>query len=124
MIMQNNWITPRAQRVGFLFVLTILFLGSHLKHTSADTLYWDNDTNAANNNTTTGAGLGGTGTWDASVLKWFNSTADVAWTNGSDAVFWGSAGSPVTLNAAQTANSVTFKTTGYVVQGTGGSPPA
>jgi fibronectin-binding autotransporter adhesin len=80
----------------------------------AGNLYWDNDANAANNSVVTGVGLGGTGTWDTSALKWFNGTSDVAWTNGNDAIFWGTAGN-VTLGAAQSVNSLTFKSNGYFV---------
>jgi autotransporter-associated beta strand protein len=78
--------------------------------------YWDNDANAGNNNLGTGAGLGGTGTWNTSSLKWYDGVSDVAWTSGGDAVFWGAAGT-VTLGAAQSAKNLTFKTNGYTVTG-------
>ena len=53
----------------------------------------------------TGAGMGGSGTWNTSALKWYNGSADVAWVNGNNAVFWGTAGT-VTLAAGQTVNSL------------------
>src|SRR5262249_20098136 len=66
-------------------------------------MYWDNDGVSAGTYVTSGAGMGGSGTWDASSTKWYNASADVAWVSGFDAVFWGSAGT-VTLSAAQSAN--------------------
>ncbi len=63
------------------------------------TSYWDNDTNAANNNIGTGAGLGGSGTWDTSGSKWYNGASNAPWVAASNAVFWGTAGT-VTLSSA------------------------
>src|SRR5207237_10524437 len=63
-----------------------------------------------------GAGLGGGGTWNASSLNWYNGSAEVAWAGGNDAIFWGTAGT-VTLAAAQSANSLSFKSDGYVISG-------
>src|SRR3954451_15678247 len=105
----------RAKLGAFLFALFVLVMATAGRNASAVTLYWDNDANAANNNTTTGAGLGGVGTWDASSLKWFDGSADVAWTNGNDAVFTGTGGN-VSLGAAQSVNSLSFKANNYVVQ--------
>jgi autotransporter-associated beta strand protein len=79
-------------------------------------MYWDNDGVAAGSRSTTGVGLGGTGTWNAPATKWYNGSADVPWQNGHNAVFWGTAGT-VTLGAAQTVNSLSFKTTGYTLAG-------
>jgi autotransporter-associated beta strand protein len=78
------------------------------------TSYWDNDGVAAGSYLATGAGLGGSGTWDTSSLKWYNGSADVPWLAGGDAVFWGAAGT-VTLSNTQAANSVTFRTNGYTL---------
>jgi autotransporter-associated beta strand protein len=78
-------------------------------------VYWDSDANAANNNLATGAGLGGSGTWDASS-RWYNGTSDSPWTAGSNAVFVGAAGT-VTLASPQSAGSLAFKSSGYVVTG-------
>lgn len=78
--------------------------------------YWDNDATAANNNTSTGAGLGGNGTWNTSANKWFNGSTDVAWAGNYNAVFAGTAGT-VTLSAPQSVNSLLFKTNGYSING-------
>jgi fibronectin-binding autotransporter adhesin len=78
-------------------------------------LYWDADATAAGDNTSTGAGLGGTGTWNTSS-NWFNGTSEVPWSAGSDAIFTGSAGT-VTLDAPQSAASVSFKSDGYIITG-------
>jgi hypothetical protein len=42
-------------------------------------LFWDPDGNPANNDITTGAGLGGAGPWDTTSAVWFNGVTDVAW---------------------------------------------
>lgn len=77
-------------------------------------LYWDADGSAAGNNIATGAGLGGTGNWDAAG-RWFDGiSSDVSWPGSADAVFTGSTGT-VTLNSPQSAASLLFKTTGYTV---------
>jgi autotransporter-associated beta strand protein len=81
-----------------------------------NTLYWDNDASAAGNNTTTGASMGGTGTWDAASNKWHNGSSNGTWAGNRDAVFWGTAGT-VTLGSAQAVNSLTFKSNGYTVTG-------
>jgi autotransporter-associated beta strand protein len=80
----------------------------------AVSMYWDNEGVAAGSRSTSGAGLGGTGTWNASAVKWYNGNCDVPWRSGHEAVFWGTAGT-VTLGAAQTVNSLSFKTTGYTL---------
>jgi autotransporter-associated beta strand protein len=79
-------------------------------------LYWDADGSTAGNNTSTGAGLGGTGNWDAAG-KWFDGiSTDVSWPGSADAVFTGSTGT-VTLNSPQSATSLAFKTSGYNLTG-------
>jgi autotransporter-associated beta strand protein len=80
----------------------------------AISLYWDNDANGANNNLTTGTGLGGAGNWDTAASKWSNGSSNSVWTANNDAVLWGTAGT-VTLSAPQSVNSLTFKTNGYTV---------
>ena len=79
-------------------------------------VYWDGDSNSANNNPTTGAGTGGSGTWNNSNPTWYNGSSNNAWTAGKDAIFWGTAGS-VTLAAPQSANSIAFLTDGYTLTG-------
>jgi autotransporter-associated beta strand protein len=117
--MLRSWITLRANTWVFLATLSFLAFGSGIETARAVSLYWDPDGNAANNNTTTGAGLGGTnnGTWGSNF--WFNGTTDGAWADGSDAVFWGNTATSVAINpgATRSVNSLAFKTTGYTIQG-------
>jgi autotransporter-associated beta strand protein len=80
------------------------------------TTYWDNDATAGNNNLITGAGLGGSGNWDTSANKWFNGSSNAPWAANNNAIFWGTAGT-VTLSAAQSVNSLSFKTSGYTIAG-------
>src|SRR5262249_18440597 len=75
------------------------------------------------NDVSTGAGLGGTGTWDTSSAVWFDGTNDVPWNNanGDVAIFLGtnvgnSAG-PVSLSTGITASVIACNTTGYSIQG-------
>ena len=82
---------------------------------SAQPVYWDSDGNAANNDVLTGAGLGGTGTWDIGA-KWYNGTTDTAYVPNSNVVFTGTAG-VVSVTAPQLVASMQFKTTGYSVSG-------
>lgn len=81
----------------------------------AATLYWDTDGSTAANNPSTGAGLGGSGIWSTADANWWDTSLGTLqpWSDGSDAVFWGTAG-PVNLSTAS-ANSLAFKTTGYSV---------
>jgi autotransporter-associated beta strand protein len=69
--------------------------------------YWDSDASSANNDAGTGAGMGGSGTWDSASSRWSNGSANGAWAANSDAVFQGSAGT-VTLASPQMTNSLTF----------------
>jgi autotransporter-associated beta strand protein len=80
----------------------------------AGTVYWDNDGVAAGSRLTTGTGLGGSGTWNATVRKWYNGSAEVPWVNGANAAFWGAAGT-VTISGAHSVNSLLFKSTGYTL---------
>lgn len=80
------------------------------------TLYWDPDGNPANNDLVFGTGLGGAGTWDTTTAgKWVDATnTPVTWSNGNDAVLFGTAGA-VALGSPISAPSLSFKTTGYTV---------
>ena len=80
--------------------------------------YWDSDGTAAGNNATTGAGLGGSGSWDNASNVWWNGVAtDGAWVNGTNTgIFSGSAGL-VTLSGPITAGGLMFNTTGYEITG-------
>src|SRR5206468_2041030 len=53
------------------------FVGTSFQGNS--TRYWDNDGSVTGNSISTGANLGGTGTWDTTALKWYNGSAEVAW---------------------------------------------
>jgi autotransporter-associated beta strand protein len=77
------------------------------------TKYWDNDGVATGNNTTTGAGLGGGGSWNSGI-KWFNGTSNAAWTTNANAVFWGTGGT-VTLSAPRSVDGLSFKSNGYTL---------
>src|SRR5436190_6730706 len=83
--------------------------------TAAALGYWDGDGTAANNNVSSGAGLGGNGTWDAGS-KWFDGTGNSAFVAGSNVVFTGTAGT-VTLSTPQAVTSLQFKTSAYVISG-------
>jgi autotransporter-associated beta strand protein len=81
--------------------------------TGAAILYWDTDGSTTGNNASTGANLGGSGTWSTANANWWDTGLGTlqVWTDGSDAVFWGSAGA---ISASTiSANSLAFKTTGY-----------
>ena len=80
------------------------------------TVYWDNDGNAAGNNTSSGAGLGGSGNWDGASSKWYNGSADTPWVAQRNPVFWGGAG-VVSVVSPPTVDSLTFKTNGYTLTG-------
>ena len=87
----------------------------------AATQYWDADGDLSNNDCVTGAGLGGTGAWNASATLWTTNECHsedlpVAWVNLNDAVFWGTAGI-VTLGSKRTVGNLTFKTGGYEITG-------
>src|SRR5688572_899431 len=60
----------------------------------AATLYWDTDGSTSGNNVTTGANLGGSGIWNAANSNWWDTSVGTLqpWTDGNDAVFWGTAG--------------------------------
>ena len=83
--------------------------------TQAATLYWDTDGSTSGNNASTGANLGGSGTWSNAAANWWNTNLAPlqVWTEGSDAVFFGTAGT-VTASTVSASN-ITFKTTGYAV---------
>ena len=57
---------------------------------------------------------GGSGTWNTTTANWWNGHADVAWANGSAAVF-GSSGGTVTISGTVTAASVEFSHDGYTL---------
>ena len=81
----------------------------------AGTLFWDSDGSTAANNASTGANLGGSGVWSSADTNWWDTTLGTlqAWTDGSDAVFWGTPGAITVFSVS--ANSLAFKTTGYSI---------
>jgi autotransporter-associated beta strand protein len=100
--------------VVFFAAFFLVVIANNGPVAEAATLYWDGDGNANNNNINTGAGLGGTGNWSSNI--WFDGTNDIAWTDGSDAVFYGPTANVHTLGTSRSVNSLTFKTTGYLLQ--------
>ena len=60
-------------------------------------------------------GAGGTGTWNASSLNWWNGTSNVAWVSGGEGIFAGTAGT-VTIGESVTASKLTFDVPGYDLQ--------
>jgi fibronectin-binding autotransporter adhesin len=102
-----------ARRFARRFILATTFaLAFAACSIRASTLYWDPDAVPAGNDTGSGAGLGGTGTWDTTALNWFDGvSSDAAWSNGGDdAVFTGASGT-VTVDAAINAQSISFPNT-------------
>ena len=61
-------------------------------------------------------GSGGSGSWDSSSTNWFIGSSDTKWVSNNVANFSGNAGT-VTLNANETADGLTFNTSGYAVNG-------
>src|SRR6266545_3321552 len=101
-----------------LKLVSCVYLALSVASAPAATQYWDTDGSTAGNDTGTGAGLGGTGSWSTAVANWWDGSSGslVGWTEGNEAVFFGTAG-VVTLDAGHTANSLTFKTGGYLING-------
>jgi len=90
---------------------------------SASTLFWDTD-GSATGNSTTGAGLGGTGTWDNTATSdwWLPPNANLqAWNNGGGdtAVFAGVPGTVTVAAGGVSAAGLTFNAAGYTLQGSG-----
>lgn len=110
-------------------VALVLLVLSNFFPARAGTLYWDTDGSTVGNNASTGANLGHSSIWSAVVnpvaygdYDWWDTSlaTNHAWTSGSDAVFWGTAGT-VSVFAGEviSVNSVAFKTTGYSVNSIG-----
>jgi fibronectin-binding autotransporter adhesin len=106
---RSHMVPPLRQR--FIALLVGAFLTPHF---SLAALYWDSDGSNVDNNTSTGANLGGSGSWN-DAGKWFDGvSSDVSWSSPADAVFTGTAGT-VTLNSPQSATSLTFRANGYTL---------
>ncbi|MEI6657129.1 MAG: RHS repeat-associated core domain-containing protein [Planctomycetota bacterium] len=88
-------------------------------------LYWDPDGIPSNNNTITGAGLGGSGVWsDGGEADWFDPKLNngaggyVPWDSTRDvAANFAGAGSAVTIVGTVSASQVVFSGSGYVLSG-------
>ena len=89
---------------------------SRAPQAKAANLYWDSDATATGNNISTGAGLGGAGTWDTATAEWFNGSSNQAWSNSAldVAYFTGTAGT-VTLGEAITVGGLVFSGVDYTV---------
>jgi len=63
---------------------------------------------------------GGPGTWDTATANWSDGIVDQTWDNaGLDKAVFGGAAGEVTIDDPVTAGSLTFKTSGYVLGGSG-----
>ena len=114
-------LSPFMRVLGVLLALWTPFITAPVAFSA--TLFWDADGTATGNNATTGAGLGGTGSWDnLSTVNWWDgvSASDVTWNNSgiNTAVFEGTGGT-VTLNAPITAGGLVFNSNGFNITGTG-----
>ncbi len=74
--------------------------------------YWDPSPNSID----AYPGYGGPGTWETAA-SWWNGSADAGWTTGNTATFAGAAGGTVTLGNPETADGLTFTTSGYTLSG-------
>ncbi len=102
-------------RAAALATLALLAVTDFSSPVLGAALYWDTDGSTAGNSGSTGANLGGSGLWSTSDANWWNPGFGTlqTWADGGDAVFWGAAGT-VTASTV-TANSLAFRTTGYLV---------
>ena len=96
-------------------VIALMVLPDFSSALKAAILYWDTDGSTAGNSASTGANLGGSGIWSTANASWWDTSLGTpqVWIDGSDAVFWGTAGT-VTASTVSASNLV-FKTTGYAV---------
>ena len=91
---------------------------SRAPQAKAANLYWDNDATSGGNTISTGAGLGGAGTWDTSAAKWFDGTNDIAWSNSAlDVAYFTGTSGTVTLGGPITVGGLNFGVTGYNITG-------
>jgi fibronectin-binding autotransporter adhesin len=104
-----------AVRAFAVFAFTTLALSEFTNPTGAAVRYWDTDGSTAGNSASTGANLGGSGTWSATNINWWNTSVGPlqGWASGSDAIFWGTAGA-VTASTVS-VGGLAFKTNGYSV---------
>jgi len=102
-------------RARALYTLAVLTCALWATTTHAALLYWDPDRSTAGNSASTGANLGGSGLWSTTNAHWWNTSISVpqVWTTGSDAIFWGTAGTATASTLS--AGTLIFKTDGYSV---------
>ena len=94
-------------------------LGFFPAQAAAGIVYWDANEDSTNN-TASGTDLGGSGTWDATSLKWWPdlAAADQAWNNGSwDTAVFSGVGGTVSLGAPISAGGLIFAVDGYTISG-------
>lgn len=104
-------------------LLPMAFIAAFGLRASAAVLNFDPDTTGAGNDCSTGAGLGGGGTWDAVTAQWADSancTTDIPWVSGSDVVFWPGTGTTITAGSAFTVSNITFQASGLTLSGASG----
>ena len=102
---------------------SVLLLGA--ASLPAAVVYWDADGTAIGNNSSSGAGLGGSGTWNASNSNWWDgsSPSDAAFPGtGTDTAIFTGTGGIVQLGSAITVQTLTFNSDGFTITGgTGGT---
>ncbi|MFM2212180.1 MAG: hypothetical protein RL639_1374, partial [Verrucomicrobiota bacterium] len=98
---------------------TLLGVGvSRAPQAKAANLYWDSDATATGNNISTGASLGGPGTWDTTAAEWFDNSTNQAWSNSAlDVAYFTGAAGTVSLGEAITVGGLNFGVTGYTLTG-------
>ncbi len=124
--MNQQWTHRISSPAGRAAVTLTALLALGTGASRAANIYWDSDTNGANNNISTGAGLGAAGNWNnlasgTPLVNWWpgSGTTDQTWVNGTDtAIFWGTAGT-VKLTDTITVGGLRFDTTGYTISATG-----
>jgi autotransporter-associated beta strand protein len=104
-----------TRRTLAVMISVILAISEFSESARAATFYWDTDGSTGGNNASTGANLGGSGIWSTANANWWVTSLapPQAWTDGNDAVFWGTAGA-VTASTVS-ANGLAFRTTDYSV---------
>ena len=102
---------------------SVLLLGA--ASLPAAVVYWDADGTAIGNNSSSGAGLGGSGTWNPSNSNWWDgfSPSDAAFPGtGTDTAIFTGTGGIVQLGSAITVQTLTFNSDGFTITGgTGGT---
>jgi autotransporter-associated beta strand protein len=115
----------RHRRVPTACLCALVSIWQVCQPLQAATYYWDAD-GSASGNSLDGTGLGGTGSWDTSLLNWWDAASLVPWPAASTdtAVFSGAypalglpAVSTVTLSSGVSANQLIFNRSGYTLTG-------